>query len=87
MAWLDFLKNGNELSELLIEGNNPYGSNLLKQADVDQMRDHIITQHPFVGLDVVKPMWTRCVTTSSPTNGCWVMCWAAWCCPAVACGC
>ncbi|PUE57383.1 hypothetical protein B9Z45_08170 [Limnohabitans sp. 2KL-17] len=41
MAWLDFLKNGNELSELLIEGANPYGSSLLKQADVDQMRDHI----------------------------------------------
>lgn len=41
MAWLDFLKNGNELSELLIEGANPYGANLLKQSDVDQMRDHI----------------------------------------------
>ena len=41
MAWLDFLKNGNELSELLIEGNNPYGAQLLKQADVDQMRNHI----------------------------------------------
>ena len=41
MAWLDFLKNGNELSELLIEGANPYGSNLLKQADVDQLRNHI----------------------------------------------
>lgn len=41
MAWLDFLKNGNELSELLIEGANPYGASLLKQADVDQMRDHI----------------------------------------------
>jgi hypothetical protein len=41
MAWLDFLKNGNELSELLIEGNNPYAAQLLKQADVDQMRDHI----------------------------------------------
>lgn len=41
MAWLDFLKNGNELSELLIEGANPYGSNLLKQSDVDQLRNHI----------------------------------------------
>ena len=41
MAWLDFLKNGNELSELLIEGTNPYGAQLLKNADVDQMRDHI----------------------------------------------
>ncbi|WP_416547195.1 hypothetical protein ACHEXK_15460 [Limnohabitans sp. DCL3] len=41
MAWLDFLKNGNELSELLIEGQNPYGAQLLKQADVDQMRDHL----------------------------------------------
>ena len=41
MAWLDFLKYGNELSELLIEGQNPYGSQLLKQSDVDQMRDHI----------------------------------------------
>ena len=44
MAWLDFLKNGNELSELLIEGANPYGASLLKQADVDQMRDHIQPQ-------------------------------------------
>jgi hypothetical protein len=41
MAWLDFLKNGNELSELLIEGANPYGSHLLKQTDVDQLRNHI----------------------------------------------
>ena len=41
MAWLDFLKNGNELSELLIEGNNPYSAHLLRQADVDQMRNHI----------------------------------------------
>lgn len=41
MAWLDFLKNGNELSELLIEGQNPYGAQLLKQADLDQLRDHI----------------------------------------------
>ena len=44
MAWLDFLKNGNELSELLIEGANPYGASLLKQADVDQLRDHIQPQ-------------------------------------------
>ena len=44
MAWLDFLKNGNELSELLIEGANPYGASLLKQADVDQRRDHIQPQ-------------------------------------------
>jgi hypothetical protein len=41
MAWLDFLKNGNELSELLIEGSNPYGASLLKQTDVDQLRDHL----------------------------------------------
>lgn len=41
MAWLDFLKNGNELSELLIEGCNPYGDSLLKQSDVDQLRAHI----------------------------------------------
>jgi hypothetical protein len=32
------------LSELLIEGANPYGASLLKQADVDQMRDHIQPQ-------------------------------------------
>ena len=44
MAWLDFLKNGNELSELLIEGQNPYGASLLKQADVDQLRDHVKPQ-------------------------------------------
>jgi hypothetical protein len=41
MAWLDFLKNGNELTELLIEGTNPYGNCLLKQVDVDTLRDHI----------------------------------------------
>lgn len=41
MAWLDFLKNGNELSELLIEGNNPYGARLLSQGDVDQLRDQV----------------------------------------------
>ena len=41
MAWLDFLKNGNELTEILIEGANPYGANLLKQTDVDQLRDHL----------------------------------------------
>ena len=41
MAWLDFVKNGNELSELLIEGTNPYGNCLLKQTDVDPMRDHV----------------------------------------------
>jgi hypothetical protein len=41
MAWLDFLKNGNELSELLIEGNNPYGARLLNSSDVAQMAPHI----------------------------------------------
>jgi len=49
MAWLDFLKNGNELSELLIEGNNPYGVQLLKQADVDQMRNHIQADERVLG--------------------------------------
>jgi hypothetical protein len=41
MAWLDFMKNGNELSELLIEGQNPYGAQPLKPADLAQMRQHI----------------------------------------------
>ncbi len=41
MAWLDFLKNGNELTELLIEGNNPYGANLLKDSDVEQLIQHV----------------------------------------------
>ena len=41
MAWLDFLNNGNELSELLIEGSNPYGACLLKPSDVTQLRAHI----------------------------------------------
>lgn len=41
MAWLDFLKNGNELTELLIEGNNPYGASLLKPTDVEQMKPHL----------------------------------------------
>lgn len=46
MAWLDFLKNGNELSELLIEGCNPYGASLLKPSDVEQMRAHIQPNEP-----------------------------------------
>jgi hypothetical protein len=41
MAWLDFLKNGNELSELLIEGNNPYGARLLSATDLAQIRPHL----------------------------------------------
>lgn len=41
MAWLDFLKNGNELTEWLIEGTNPYGTALLKQTDVDLLRNHL----------------------------------------------
>ncbi|WP_408595683.1 hypothetical protein [Limnohabitans sp.] len=41
MAWLDFLKNGDELTELLIEGHNPYGASLLKPTDVDQMKKHL----------------------------------------------
>ncbi len=41
MAWHDFLKNGNELTELLIEGNNPYGASLLKPTDVEQMKPHL----------------------------------------------
>ena len=41
MAWLDFLKNGNELTELLIEGSNPYGDRLLQSNDIDQMSGHI----------------------------------------------
>ena len=38
MAWLDFLKHGNELSELLIEGNNPYSDSLLQAADVAALK-------------------------------------------------
>ena len=38
MAWLDFLKHGNELSELLIEGNNPYCDSLLQAADVAALK-------------------------------------------------
>ena len=41
MAWLDLFKNSNELTELLIEGRNPYGASLLSQADVAIMRDQI----------------------------------------------
>ncbi len=41
MAWLDFLKNGNELSELLIEGNNPYGARQLAASDVDLIKPHL----------------------------------------------
>ena len=43
MAWLDFLKNGNELSELLIEGQNPYADKLLDPSDVQTIRPHL---HP-----------------------------------------
>lgn len=48
MAWLDFLKNGNELSELLIEGQNPYGAHLLQPADVAQLRKHVPAQERVV---------------------------------------
>ena len=41
MAWFDFLKNGNELTELLIESNNPYGASLLKDSDVAQIGRHL----------------------------------------------
>lgn len=41
MAWLNFLKNGNALGEMLIVGANPRGATLLKHADVDQLRDHL----------------------------------------------
>lgn len=49
MAWLDFLKNGNELTELLIEGTNPYGNCLLKQVDVDTMRGHLSPEDHVLG--------------------------------------
>ena len=41
MAWLDFLKHGNELSELLIEGQNPYSASLLQAADLAQLQGHM----------------------------------------------
>ena len=41
MAWLDFLKHGNELSELLIEGHNPYSASLLQAADVASLQRHM----------------------------------------------
>ena len=41
MAWLDFLKHGNELTELLIEGDNPYSASLLQAADVAPLQTHI----------------------------------------------
>lgn len=41
MAWLDFLKHGNELTELLIEGHNPYSASLLQVADVAPLRPHM----------------------------------------------
>ena len=52
MAWLNFLKNGNELSELLIEGNNPYGARLLADSDVTQIKPHI-QAHEQVMADVL----------------------------------
>ena len=41
MAWLDSLKYGNELSELLIEGHNPYSASLLQAADVAPLQPHL----------------------------------------------
>ena len=41
MAWLDFLKHGNELAELLIEGQNPYSASLLQAADVAPLQGHL----------------------------------------------
>jgi hypothetical protein len=46
MAWLDFLKNGNELAELLIEGQNPYSASLLQAADVAPLQSHMPTNEP-----------------------------------------
>lgn len=46
MAWLDFLKNGNELAELLIEGQNPYSANLLQAADVAPLQLHMPVDEP-----------------------------------------
>ena len=40
MAWLDFLKYGNELAELLIEGDNPYSASLLQASDVAPLLPH-----------------------------------------------
>jgi hypothetical protein len=34
-------KNGNELSELLIEGDNPYGARQLAPSDVSQIKPHL----------------------------------------------
>ena len=41
MAWIDFLKHGNELTELLIEGHNPYSARLLQVADVAPLKSHM----------------------------------------------
>jgi hypothetical protein len=41
MAWFDFLKYGNELAELLIEGQNPYSASLLQAADVAALQPHM----------------------------------------------
>ena len=48
MAWLDFLKNGNELSELLIEGQNPYSASLLQAADVAPLKPLMPANEPVV---------------------------------------
>ena len=39
MAWLDSFVHGDALSEILIECRNPYGANLLKESDVELLRN------------------------------------------------
>ena len=43
MKLLDFLRNHNELAEILIEGTNPYATQRLPHADVDTLRNQLAT--------------------------------------------
>jgi hypothetical protein len=49
MAWLDSFVHGDALSEILIEGRNPYGANLLKESDVELLRNLLAADERVLG--------------------------------------
>lgn len=50
MALGDYIRNHNEMWELLIEGTNPYANQLLPQADVDLLRNQLGRDERIVAL-------------------------------------
>lgn len=42
MSWFNFLRHGNALVEIFIEGQNPYAATLLRASDVEAFRDALV---------------------------------------------